>query len=240
MPKKTKVGNCAYCGELAELSEDHVVPECFWEKPLPADVPKVWACKRCNQEIKSFDDTFLRDLFALDGRTASRAISQTNYEKYKRAASRGQSALGPAEAQARPVFRQNQAGIYVPSGSAIAIPKMRLRRALAMVVRGLYFYYLKERLPNQSRYATREVTEAEMLEHVIPFVEQNAGKEGLSYVPVDNGSTFSCLFGIPEDTPSTSLWYLTFYEQVMFIVATNWLIWDYRETYPFTRKKRIL
>ncbi len=240
MPKRTKVSNCAYCGELAELSEDHVVPECLWERPLPADIPKVWACRRCNQELKAFDDTFLRDYFALDGRTASRPISQANYEKYKRAASRGQSALGSAEAQARTVFRANQSGIYVPSGSAIAIPKMRLRRALAMMVRGLYFHYRNERLPHRSRYAIREVTDVDIQTHLIPFVEQNAQKEGLSYRSVGGGSTFTCLFGIPADTPFSSLWHLTFYEQVMFVVATNWLHSDYTETYPLTRKNRIL
>jgi hypothetical protein len=43
MAKKT-VDVCVYCGQQAELTREHVVPQCLFPKPLPSNMVTVGTC----------------------------------------------------------------------------------------------------------------------------------------------------------------------------------------------------
>lgn len=52
-----RVGECLYCGELRELTSDHVPPRCLFSKPRPALVT-VPCCRDCNREFGKYDEYF--------------------------------------------------------------------------------------------------------------------------------------------------------------------------------------
>jgi hypothetical protein len=56
MAKKTVRAICIYCGNVDEVTEDHVIPKCLFPKGRPGDIPKVNACKVCNNAAKSVND----------------------------------------------------------------------------------------------------------------------------------------------------------------------------------------
>lgn len=91
--KKKEMGICAYCGEWALLTRDHVVAQAFFSKPVPGNIPKVGACARCNNVIKSSGDQLLRELVLFDMASASHPVAQEKLEGAIRAMRRGQSPL---------------------------------------------------------------------------------------------------------------------------------------------------
>ena len=51
-------GVCAYCGTAA-VSRDHVPSKALLRKPYPPNLPVIWACYNCNNEL-SADEEYLR------------------------------------------------------------------------------------------------------------------------------------------------------------------------------------
>lgn len=75
-----EAGQCAYCGQHDILTVDHVIPRCLFDGVtggVPSDVPKVGACRRCNN-AKSTDDTFLRDVLVRDLRLAEHPLHKAS------------------------------------------------------------------------------------------------------------------------------------------------------------------
>lgn len=62
---KRKVKICVYCGQLKEVSKDHVIPKCLFIKPYPLNLISVPACDECNN-AKSQNDDYLRDILVTD------------------------------------------------------------------------------------------------------------------------------------------------------------------------------
>jgi hypothetical protein len=82
-----------YCGEYDKLTKDHVIPKCLFpeDKPLPSDIPKVYACKECNNIVKSANDTYLRDFLMVDMGSYEHPIAQQLFPKFIRSALRNKS-----------------------------------------------------------------------------------------------------------------------------------------------------
>jgi hypothetical protein len=88
-----------YCGKRDQLSEDHVIPQCLFAGNCPGNTPKVYACEKCNNIVKSANDAYLRDMLFMDMDSTQHPIVQQLWEKFARALSRNQS---PAALQAWP------------------------------------------------------------------------------------------------------------------------------------------
>lgn len=69
-------GFCAYCGEPPE-TRDHVPPRVFLDKPYPANLPVVSACKDCNQDI-AIDEEYIACLLecVISGSTSYKDIER--------------------------------------------------------------------------------------------------------------------------------------------------------------------
>jgi hypothetical protein len=55
---------CVYCGVAPGITDDHVIPQCFFDKK-PSDIVKVPACPACNNNEKSQLDTYLTTVASL-------------------------------------------------------------------------------------------------------------------------------------------------------------------------------
>jgi len=92
------------------LTEDHVVPKCLFPTVHPNDVPKVYACKACNNEEKSVNDTYLRDFLLFDMDSADHPIPQQLFQKFAHEVHRDQSII------AHHTMRSQVVELITPSG----------------------------------------------------------------------------------------------------------------------------
>src|SRR5947209_18913695 len=110
---KSKQGACVYCGQVAELTEDHVVPQCLFPNGIPADAPKVWACEPCNGVVKSRLDQYFRDLLVTDMHSSQSTVAQKLFQKFGRSVVRHQSKMARDILQkAQLVELRTSGGIY--------------------------------------------------------------------------------------------------------------------------------
>lgn len=113
---KSKQGVCVYCGQVAELTEDHVIPQCLFPNGIPADAPKVWACEPCNGVVKSRLDQYFRDLLVTDMHSSQSPVAQELFPKFGRSVVRNQSKMARDILQkAQLVELRTPGGIYLGS-----------------------------------------------------------------------------------------------------------------------------
>ncbi len=79
---------CVYCGNLDDLTKDHVIPQCLFPDGIPIGAPKVWACDECNGVIKSGLDSYLRDFIVTDMNTSRSPVVEQIRPKFERAVTR--------------------------------------------------------------------------------------------------------------------------------------------------------
>src|SRR5258708_21198745 len=129
MGKRQRVrtsGQCAYCGRHDMLTVDHVIPRCLFDgvtDGVPDAVPKVGACRQCNN-AKSTDDTFLRDVLVRDLRLVEHPVAQTiRHGAHARSISRGKSQYPRAASRLRFVPSPTRSGLLAAEPM---LPKERL------------------------------------------------------------------------------------------------------------------
>src|SRR5258708_36711028 len=143
---------CAYCGQHDILTVDHVIPRCLLDGVtggVPGNVPKVGACRQCNN-AKSTDDTFLRDVLVRDLRLAEHPIAQTiRHGAHERSISRGKSQYPRAASRLRFVPSPTGSGLSVAEP---ILPKERLHGIFTRLVRGLMVAYSNYELPRTTNF----------------------------------------------------------------------------------------
>jgi hypothetical protein len=81
------------CGQFTEVTADHVIPQCLFPSCVPKNAPVVSACKACNYEKKSGNDTYLHDILVTNMHSVDTPIAQKLYPKFDRAVGRNQLQL---------------------------------------------------------------------------------------------------------------------------------------------------
>jgi hypothetical protein len=136
--------------------------------------------------------------------------------KVLRSFRRGSSALAKtllASAALSPLYTPG--GVYLGSAPQAPIDEPRLTEAIASVVRGLSFHYRKHPLSDTVSFLVRR----HMPWHFA------AVKEALSdlprHTPKPLGTVFWCEYAVTATSPQHSLWLLSFYDRIVFSVATE-------------------
>jgi len=62
--KPPQIGECVYCGEIRELTDDHIPPKNLFAKPRPNNLIAVPSCELCNGGA-SDDDEYFRLMLTL-------------------------------------------------------------------------------------------------------------------------------------------------------------------------------
>lgn len=216
--KKKPVGVCAYCGQYSALTEDHVIPKSLFSAPRPDDIPKVLACAKCNNVIKSFNDTYLRDLLVADISAANHPVAKEQFAKFIRAAHRRQSHLAREIAWQSPVQVFTPSGLFTGMAYSARMPLDRIMTVITMLVQGLYRAYTGLTLPADVHVDVKRYYDDTDLRQVIdPLLQAGA----LRVQPVGDGSVFTCVYGYAQSEPESSIWVLVFYEHAVFAVTTG-------------------
>ena len=210
------VGLCAYCGRTAPLTRDHPVARSLFGPTPPPNLITVPACGPCNT-AKSELDVYLRDYLVMDIQGHNHPVASSLFRtKVLRSFRRGSSALAKtllASAALSPLYTPG--GVYLGSAPQAPIDEPRLTEAIASVVRGLSFHYRKHPLSDTVSFLVRR----HMPWHFA------AVKEALSdlprHTPKPLGTVFWCEYAVTATSPQHSLWLLSFYDRVVFSVATE-------------------
>src|SRR5205823_6597633 len=65
MPRKKRLGSCAYCGQTKPITDEHVPPRCLFKNAQPNELITIPACGDCNGSDKSRDDEYFRTMLLL-------------------------------------------------------------------------------------------------------------------------------------------------------------------------------
>jgi hypothetical protein len=216
--RKEQTGICVYCGQSGHVTEDHVIPRCLFVQPYPSDIPRVPACRVCNNDQQSQDDSYLRDALICIYEAYRHPIAQELFGgKFTRAVQQGKSAFARDALRARPVSVYTSSGLFVETAYAFDIPAERLTRIITRIVRGLHCAFLHEPLVEGAQIEIHRPRDLAMAEQAA----LDLNRKGAPYVRVGDGKVFSCLYARTADRPDVSLWFLIFYESIVFTAVVN-------------------
>jgi hypothetical protein len=145
MSARNKRGPCSYCGKERKLTDDHVPPKLLLERPFPINLLTVRACGDCNAIFKA-DDEYTRTVLTLDLRANWNYAAQSNVAAVIRSLQRP-DARGFAE------YLNSQTHVtklFSPGGqrlTRIEVDTSRVNATGMHILRGLYFYETRKRLP---------------------------------------------------------------------------------------------
>ena len=197
------------------MTNDHVIPRTLFTLPYPPNLITVPACEECNNVKKSGDDTMLRDFLALDLFGSQSISGQNALPKVLRANERGQSELARTAAlnsKMKPLFTDG--GIHLGDFPTVELEEGTIDDILATMVRGLYFYEKRERLPENYKFDARRIhlwQVSDMLSRMSPLHRNG---------PYKYGEVFSYTYFQATDDRFTTIWLLWFFDRVCFTVAT--------------------
>lgn len=94
-------------------------------------------------------------------------------------------------------------------------------KELATIVRGLYHAYIGKNIGVTLPVPTPfEVFRQHDMDEIIQNIKMLLYMGGRS-VSVGTGEVFECAYGCAAEKPDVSLWYLNFYQRIVFFIATN-------------------
>ncbi len=208
-----KMRRCAYCGETAKSTKDHVVPECLFKKPYPPNLITVPACEPCNN-AKSLNDDFLRDMLVCDLFGSQSPVAQKVFESMLSSDRKDSSViarLARANAQFKPLH--TRAGIYLGDFPTFPIDEERVKTAFETIARGLYYDARRQFFPEGYAVEVRRYHpwEFDGVWQVFKRFHLNG--------PRVLGDVFGCAFASAEEDPFSTYWLMWFYERVLISVS---------------------
>jgi hypothetical protein len=208
---------CVYCGEREADTEDHVVPEGFFEAAPEAGHIKVPACYDCNNKRYSRDEEyFLVAILAeatATSNTANRVLDRLAADHQSGRRRRIGLAVSLLE-KVRPVEVHSPVGLYVGTGSALELDTARVNSVLEKIVRGLFFHRFQRPLRPDARVVVEIKPEPDRLRSPLAAA-------ALAEPPSFLGDVFMHrVYSLPENPDCTS-WALGFYDAVLAIAATG-------------------
>lgn len=210
-------GRCPYCGERAILTRDHVIPQCLYTDGAPGNSPKIYACSRCNNILKSRLDAYIRDFLIMDIRGSEHPVAKRLFPKLARSVSRNQSEFARDAKSFHLIPRFTPGGLFAGFAYAVQLPNDSICDGIAMMTRGLYCFYTRQILPRNITMQVHRQWDMQKLEPEI----QMLFKLGAVYKPAGDGEVFECIYIIAPERPTASLWFLSFLREIYFSVAID-------------------
>ena len=208
---------CTYCGQVKEVTDDHIPPKSIYKDPMPSCLPTVKSCAECNQG-SSEDDEYFRDTVlkyhAVSGKPQAKKQLAAMYRaatipQKRKYTDRTISAFIKTDVM-------SSGGIYLGTVPAYRIERQRLESAVERYVRGLYRYDTKLRLPDDRHIKVIINPEVlyrwrQQIEDLLAGARSKTIQEGVfwySWQPL-------------EDKPETSFWLLVFYDSFPIIAVID-------------------
>lgn len=210
--RKPRPGNdCYLCGARATTA-DHVPPKCIYPDPKPPNLITVPACGPCNSGNKLHDEYF-RWLVATASPESKEAKALVEGKINREFRKRPLLLYRVMKRSCRlPVH--TPAGIYLGTQPVFEFDQLRVQAVIEKTVKGLYFHHTGRRLPPDCSVADFILN---------PRLSTKCLTEicSLPLLDVGDGSVFSYRFIESEHQNGLSIWFLMFFNRVLFITQTE-------------------
>lgn len=214
--KKKGIGECYICGEIKDLTDDHVPPESLFPKPIPQDYNLITlpACLNCNAKWGEAEQKFVQDLSVVGASKDSHSVfSQNTRANYMRGLLlRGKPSKDYYSIMSRmkKSYLKTEGGVVLPdSVHLFYIPQDR-DEVIVKIARGLHRKYKGKRLPSDIY--------ADVIMRV-PRIQDNFFDLFIAKTVTGRfGEIFSYAGGFPSDSENMSFWFLGFYTNIDFLV----------------------
>lgn len=224
MNRRVRGQNCTYCGERPGITADHVPPKLLFAEPRPSDLITVPSCLTCNKAFEK-DDEYLRLMLVLKDEcykhpevqrvlpAVLRGLRRQEKRRFTESFVRGM----------RKVQLRSEAGLYLGTRGSFDVDMSRLRRAVARVVRGLYFHHNQIRLPKEAEVRVwydddlllqGEETIAELRRTILEPLALLGGRSIAR-------QSFTYWTHQHEESTGLSAWIISFYDEVRFFALTS-------------------
>lgn len=204
--RRRKGGECAYCGELKDLTRDHVIPECLFKQPYPKNLITVSACDDCNS-AKSKNDEYLRDLVTTDIYGNQSPLAQELFEQKVISSSRKNRSLMAREflskARLEPFY--SKGGLYLGHFPSATLDPERITVIFSTITRGLYYDHRRQRIPNDYVFEVLRYHPWDFKDVWESFKQLHLNG------PRILGDVFGCAYVSAAEDPPTTLWLMWFY-----------------------------
>ncbi len=214
--------SCYICEKLLAggTTRDHVVPrQLFNPQELPQNLLTLPTHKACNLGLSLDEEYFRQCIVALAAYRNKLATGIWKGPVQRSLDRRGQVqrhmlAANIQEAARRVPF-YDDSGQFLGFGSEVQFDAGRVKRVLEKIVRGLFWYHCRLLIGDVS-FTTSFVdpTSADSSEDEFPDLKDQSREICLE------GGVLRYSFRLCDDSPSSSIWWLEFYEAPRFVILT--------------------
>jgi hypothetical protein len=215
--KRGKRGECVYCGKTGPITMDHVPPALLFPDPKPALIT-VPSCYLCNNSAAK-DDEYFRLMLSLRADVGERPEVQAILPAVYRSAQKSRGLQVSINKWIQPKAYYSEAGVFLGMRPAVTTDPVRLGKVGARIVNGLFFHHTGKRLPDgyAAQACIKDNFEQAAFARSFPKIVRLTQPE-----QHEVGTVFKYWFGFPKSAdPYFSLWFLLFYDQVLFLCETT-------------------
>lgn len=215
--KKKQFGECAYCGINAILTRDEVIPRCIFSKPRPNNLIKVLACAECNNEEKSKDDEFLRDLLLSDINSMKNEVAKSLFDsKVLSSINKNKSFFARQSIPtAKLIPSYTEGGIYMGDVYQIRVNGERVHRIFSRIATVLYYWKTQDRVPPNFDFSVEQISPKQFEEDKKLFMETGHYRHKCR-----NEFTLIMSYN-PNKDNFVALFWLIFYDQICWFVGIS-------------------
>lgn len=208
---------CYLCGLRSAETKDHLFPRALFNRPLPSNLPTgLPACRQCNNELSKDEEQFR--LFLASGMAYESEAGRRIWDERIRSALKGRRpGLKPlVQSMVKVAKIKSESGTLLGYWPILEQNPEPIHRVLSKIVKGFYFLDTKQTLPNDVQI--RFEYEAGKPKRLIspPLDEAIRGVKRIDY----GDGVVSCWRNRMKDDPTTSITWLRFYEDKLFMVIT--------------------
>jgi len=210
--KKNQI--CYLCGINPANSADHVPPKSLFPKNAQQKGHKLPACNKCNN-LLHLDEEYIRDRFSIAGHneTAREVFQQGTRRSYLRPYEMLKSVtkLDLINRDTVSMTIKSPAGIHIGNATGIKIDSKRVDKVSVKIVKGLYYHYFGERIPNNYSFDVY-FDPPDWLPNLLGKPSPLIGRfdEVFSYKGI-----------VTQRDQSTGIWWLSFYKSLGLIVIVE-------------------
>ncbi len=216
--------SCVYCQSNSATTRDHIPPKAIFSKPRPSNLVVVPACEECNKSFQNDDEYFQQCLVLAEQARGHPDVAKSHgsvFHALNRKEAPGR--LAAFVQNLRQVEAHTPGGLYVGDRLAFDVDLERLFRVVGRTVIGLYFKETGRRLPDG--YDVK-VHSDETLASLDPCDLEEDTRNVIDPLKrltpkVIGNNVFAYRHWIASEDPGVSVWLLTFFGTISFLVMSG-------------------
>jgi len=205
--KLKKIGQCAYCGCISPVTDDHIPPKNLFPKPRSSNLITVPCCLPCF-EGWSKDDEYFRATILASFKTHDMPLAEGVMDSLLRSLKRSPGFANLLINSIEEIEMVTESGIYLGKQDALKLDGARVNRVSQRIIRGLFLKENKYPLPENYEVV------AKVQQFGFESILENLPDIQLEDLRIIQNGVFCYTFCRTNDEPNSGLWLLLFYKHL--------------------------